>query len=100
MKKADLIHKKQYLIKHNNPQAIYHNQWSVVTYYKDIDCFNLNPTISQKHISKIMDIDNISDPEKCNCSECKKGYSHKSDCAVHNEPAERNGVCDCKCNQN
>lgn len=31
----------------------------------------------------------------CQCSECLKGYLHRSDCAVHNEPAYPNGACDC-----
>lgn len=29
------------------------------------------------------------------CPACKDGIIHKSDCAVHNEPAERNGKCNC-----
>lgn len=36
------------------------------------------------------------DADGCQCNECKKGYKHTSDCAVHNEPAERNGDCTCK----
>ena len=32
---------------------------------------------------------------KCQCDKCKSGKTHKSDCAVHNEPAERNGACNC-----
>jgi hypothetical protein len=39
--------------------------------------------------------------EGCQCEACKQcrqfNYPvHKSDCAVHNEPAERNGECTCK----
>ena len=30
----------------------------------------------------------------CNCGNCDV-YAHKSDCAVHNEPAYRNGSCSC-----
>lgn len=30
----------------------------------------------------------------CQCNECVI-FRHKSDCAVHNEPARRNGPCDC-----
>ena len=29
----------------------------------------------------------------CNCGQC--GRMHKSDCAVHNEPAYPKGACDC-----
>ncbi len=32
----------------------------------------------------------------CMCVACEEGTIHKSDCAVHNEPAERNGECDCE----
>ena len=31
----------------------------------------------------------------CQCEECQKGYLHRSDCAVHNEPAEPKGACNC-----
>lgn len=31
----------------------------------------------------------------CECSECRGYVHHKSDCAVHNEPAVPNGKCDC-----
>lgn len=31
----------------------------------------------------------------CQCSECKGGVIHTSDCAVHNEPAMQKGSCDC-----
>lgn len=34
-------------------------------------------------------------PDFCQCEECKKGTLHRSDCAVHNEPAEPNGECNC-----
>lgn len=34
----------------------------------------------------------------CECESCKGYIPHKSDCAVHNEPAERNGKCDCGVN--
>lgn len=30
----------------------------------------------------------------CKCDACKS-VLHKSDCAVHNEPANKNGNCDC-----
>lgn len=33
--------------------------------------------------------------QTCQCDSCIKGTIHKSDCAVHNEPAERNEKCDC-----
>lgn len=32
----------------------------------------------------------------CGCGECSADYQHKSDCAVHNEPALPKGECDCK----
>ena len=32
----------------------------------------------------------------CGCGSCSVEYQHKSDCAVHNEPAMPNGECDCK----
>lgn len=35
------------------------------------------------------------DPKHCQCDACKGGVIHASDCAVHNEPAYRNGPCDC-----
>jgi hypothetical protein len=45
-------------------------------------------------------------PDHCMCEACKDGITlHKSDCAVHSEPAYRNGPCDCmprvaaKCHQ-
>jgi hypothetical protein len=34
----------------------------------------------------------------CQCKECRKlpdGVGHWSDCAVHNEPADPNGECNC-----
>lgn len=31
----------------------------------------------------------------CMCDACKGGATHASDCSVHNEPAMRNGPCDC-----
>ena len=31
----------------------------------------------------------------CNCEACSSGPPHRSDCAVHNEPAFPNGPCDC-----
>ena len=31
----------------------------------------------------------------CMCEACEDGTIHASDCAVHNEPAMRNGPCDC-----
>jgi hypothetical protein len=35
-------------------------------------------------------------PDHCMCNACKDGITlHKSDCAVHNEPAYPNGPCDC-----
>jgi hypothetical protein len=34
-------------------------------------------------------------PEGCQCSTCKDGPKHWSDCAVHNEPAYPAGPCDC-----
>lgn len=35
------------------------------------------------------------EPEStCKCEACKT-VKHMSDCAVHNEPAEPNGACDC-----
>lgn len=33
--------------------------------------------------------------EGCQCSACKGGVKHYSDCAVHNEPATPAGPCDC-----
>jgi hypothetical protein len=33
--------------------------------------------------------------ERCGCESCKT-YLHKSDCAVHQEPARPNGPCDCR----
>lgn len=32
---------------------------------------------------------------RCQCKKCKDGVFHLSDCAVHNEPAEPNGRCNC-----
>ena len=32
--------------------------------------------------------------EQCGCGACRE-VMHASSCAVHNEPAERNGPCDC-----
>ena len=32
--------------------------------------------------------------ERCGCDACRE-VMHASSCAVHNEPAERNGPCDC-----
>lgn len=31
----------------------------------------------------------------CACPACRDGTIHASDCSVHNEPAMRNGPCDC-----
>lgn len=31
----------------------------------------------------------------CMCDACKSGVIHKSDCALHNEPALPKGPCDC-----
>lgn len=36
----------------------------------------------------------MADQQNCQCVACK-ATPHKSDCAVHNEPAEPNGPCDC-----
>lgn len=38
--------------------------------------------------------------EHCMCGACKDGDLHASDCAVHNEPAMRNGQCDCRVTPN
>lgn len=35
------------------------------------------------------------DGEHCMCPACRQGNTHASDCAVHNEPAEPNGACNC-----
>lgn len=35
------------------------------------------------------------DFEHCQCKYCIGGDIHDSDCAVHNEPAYKNGPCDC-----
>lgn len=32
----------------------------------------------------------------CQCKECSIELIHKSDCAVHNEPATPNKECDCE----
>ena len=34
--------------------------------------------------------------DTCQCPACAQGVRHKSDCAVHNEPAMPNGPCNCK----
>lgn len=33
--------------------------------------------------------------DHCMCEACKGGALHRSDCAVHNEPAYPRGECDC-----
>lgn len=35
-------------------------------------------------------------PMRCHCVACRDGLAHASDCAVHNEPAEANGPCNCE----
>jgi hypothetical protein len=37
----------------------------------------------------------MSEIEHCQCSACRDGVIHASDCAVHNMPAQPNGRCDC-----
>jgi len=94
MESQNLVDQKKYLIKRNKPKAVYHNDWKVATYYKDHDCFNLNPTIHFEHISRILDLEKIVSGY-CECNSCISGTLHKSDCAVHNEPAESNKPCNC-----
>ena len=94
MEKQNLIDQKKYLIKHNKPSAVYHNDWQVVTYYKDFECFNLNPKIHFENVSRILDLEKIVS-NYCECNSCVGGILHKSDCAVHNDPAERNEPCNC-----
>lgn len=36
-----------------------------------------------------------SPPDHCQCPACIDGVIHSSDCAVHNMPAEPNGLCSC-----
>ncbi len=36
----------------------------------------------------------LGEKTSCSCDECKE-IIHKSDCAVHNEPASKNGKCNC-----
>lgn len=40
----------------------------------------------------------ISESKICECKECRGYVVHSSDCAVHNEPAMKNGKCDCGIN--
>jgi hypothetical protein len=37
----------------------------------------------------------IAEPAHCQCTACKDGILHASDCAVHNGPAYPAGPCDC-----
>lgn len=39
--------------------------------------------------------DKLAKKDHCQCKNCKDGYLHWSDCAVHNAPAEPVGECDC-----
>lgn len=40
-------------------------------------------------------IDRCLEKAKCQCEACQADGTHYSDCAVHREPAEPNGSCDC-----
>jgi len=33
--------------------------------------------------------------DMCGCPSCQEGLIHQSDCLAHNEPAEKNGKCNC-----
>jgi len=37
----------------------------------------------------------IQESRHCECGYCLGYITHSSDCAVHNEPAEPNGECNC-----
>lgn len=39
--------------------------------------------------------DRIFGKPRCVCEACKEGVLHASDCAVHNEPAVSNRLCNC-----
>ena len=39
--------------------------------------------------------DKLQEPAHCQCTFCKDGVIHASDCAVHNGPAYPAGPCDC-----
>lgn len=39
--------------------------------------------------------ESVSFDGHCQCNACRGGILHASDCSVHNEPAYRNGLCDC-----
>ena len=42
-----------------------------------------------------MAADKLQEPTHCQCTACKDGIIHASDCAVHNGPAYPAGECDC-----
>jgi hypothetical protein len=42
-----------------------------------------------------MAADKLQEPAHCQCTACKDGILHASDCAVHNGPAYPAGPCDC-----
>jgi hypothetical protein len=42
-----------------------------------------------------MAADKMQEPMHCQCTACKDGILHASDCAVHNGPAYPAGPCDC-----
>jgi hypothetical protein len=41
----------------------------------------------------------LEEPAHCQCTACKDGVIHASDCAVHNGPAYPIGTCDCGVSQ-
>jgi len=46
-----------------------------------------------EHIDKL---EALKNSRTCQCKECTDVYLHRSDCAVHNAPAEPKGNCNCK----
>ena len=63
-----------------------------------IDIYTISDNRIDADDQKIAELlaDGILEPSTCNCGQC--GRMHKSDCAVHNEPALPKGQCDCEDN--
>ncbi len=59
MKTVELKDQIEYLIKIDKPKSIRHGRWEVGVFYKDLMCFNLNPTVPFQQISEFIEISDI-----------------------------------------
>ena len=59
MEKLTLKDGKEYLVRINKPNSVRHGRHEIGVYHKEIECFNLNPTIHFSDIDRCIEVDNI-----------------------------------------